>query len=281
MLGGRLRQLHRPAAGQDIPDQKLRPPAETGAHADGALQASAGAAWDPFAPKRGIRRYIGPKRVLLGSLYAGLIGLVWYLRSQGQLTPEILFAYINDYPITAPAVFIAVYALSVMLMIPTLPLNLAAGVLWGAMWGGIFATAGSVLGAVGAFLIARSILGQPLAKRFDNRMLTWLQNELETQGWRVVAFTRINPVFPSSPLNFVFGLTSIGFFTYAWSSLAFLFPPTLAFAVIGYEAGIFVLQGETADLVRTILIVSGVIALLVMARVATKVLLHDKVKSPS
>ena len=226
-------------------------------------------------------RYIGPKRVLLGTLYAVLIGLVWYLRSQGQLTPEFLFAYINDYPITAPAVFVAVYALSVMLMIPTLPLNLAAGVLWGAMWGRIFATAGSVVGAVGAFLIARSILGRPLAHRFDNRMVKWLQNELQTQGWRVVAFTRINPVFPPGPLIFVFGLTSIRFFTYAWSSLIFLFPPTLAFAVIGHETGIFVLQGETADLIRTILIVSGVIALLVMARVATKAIFHDKRESPS
>lgn len=259
---------------------KVKPGArvEAGSDTESISRLSATSSWSPFAHKRGIRRYLGPKRVLVGGLYASLIGLAWYLREHGELDLERLVAFISAYPLTAPGLFIAAYALLVLLMIPTLPLNLAAGILWGPLWGGLLATAGSGLGAIGAFVISRTILGQLLAHRLDNRMVTWLQDELETKGWRVVAFTRINPVFPSSPLNFLFGLTSIRLSTYTWSTVAFLFPPTLAFAVIGHEAGKFVLKGETADLIRTILIVSGVIVLLVMARVATKAIFHDKRK---
>jgi len=247
--------------------------------ADGVSCLSPRATWNPFTHKRGLRRYIGLKRIVLGSLFAGFIGLAWYLRQEGHLNPELLFTFISNYPLMAPLIFIAFYVLALLVMLPTLPLNLGAGILWGPVWGGLIATAGSGLGAIAAFAIARTTLGQPLAQRLDNRMLAWLQNELETKGWYIVAFTRINPVFPSGPLNFVFGLTSIRFLTYTWSSLAFLFPPTLAFAMIGYEVSDFVLEGEMADLIRTILIVSAVITFMILSRIATKLIIRNKDKA--
>ncbi len=49
-----------------------------------------------------------------------------------------------------------------------------------------------------------------------------------------------------------------------------MFPPTLAFAVIGSEMGSFLVEGRIADLVSTALIVSGAITLLVLARVCIR-----------
>ena len=240
---------------------------------------SARANWNPFTHNRGLYRYIGPKRVVLGALFAGLIGLAWYLRQQGHVNPEFLFTFISNYPLMAPLIFVGFYALSVLLMVPTLPLNLGAGILWGALWGGLIATAGSGLGAIGSFAIVRTTLGQPLAQRFDNRFVVWLQNELETKGWKVVAFTRLNPVFPSGPLNFVFGLTSICFSTYIWSSLAFIFPPALAFAIIGHEVRDFVLEGEKADLVKSIIIVSAGVTLVIIRCIVTKLIIRNNHKA--
>jgi uncharacterized membrane protein YdjX (TVP38/TMEM64 family) len=240
---------------------------------------SARADWNPFTHNRGLYRYIGPKRVVLVALFAGFIGLAWYLRQQGHLNPEFLFTLISNYPLMAPLIFIGFYALSVLFMVPTLPLNLGAGILWGAVWGSLIATAGSGLGAIGAFAIVRTTLGQPLAHRFDNRMVAWLQNEFETKGWNIVAFTRINPVFPSGPLNFVFGLTSIRFSTYIWSSLAFIFPPALAFAVIGHEVRDFVLEGEMADLIKSIIIVSAGVTLIIISCIVTKLIIHNNHKA--
>lgn len=240
-----------------------------------------GATRNYFSDKHGLRRYIGPKRIVLSTLLIGFIGLAWYLRQQGHFNSELLFKFITKHSLTAPLIFIAFYGLSILLMFPTLPLNLGAGFLWGPIWGSLIAMVGSCLGAIGAFTIARTAIGQPLSYRFDNRMVAWLQNELEDKGWKIVAFTRINPVFPSGPLNFIFGLTSIRFSTYTWSSLVFLFPLTLAFAIIGYEVSDFVLEGEMGDLVRTILIVSAVVTLIVLLRVATKLITHIQLKKLS
>lgn len=228
--------------------------------------------------KEGIRRYIGPKRIVFSSLLFCLIGVAWYLRQHGHLNPKALFEFIGDYPLMAPFIFIAFYALALLVMIPTLPFNLGAGMLWGPFWGSLIAMSGSGLGVICAFTIARSTIGQPFATRFDNRAITWLQNELEIKGWKVVAFTRINPIFPSGPLNFIFGLTSISFVTYIWSSIVFLIPLTVAFAIIGHEVSNFVIEGEVGDLVKTLLIISAVITSIVLFRVFTKLL--TQIKNP-
>ena len=265
---------------QDVTDLMKCANGSTSSDADAVSRLSARETWNPFTHKHGLRRYIEPKRIVLAVLFAGLIALAWYLRQQGYLNPELLLTFISNYPLMAPLIFIAFYALAFLLMVPTLPFNLGAGILWGPVWGGLIATAGSVLGAIGAFAIARTTLGQPLAQRFDNRMVAWLQNEFETKGWHIVAFTRMSPVFPSSLLSFVLGLTSIRFSTYTWSSLAFLFPPALAFAIIGHEVSGFVLEGKMADLIRTILIVSAVITLMIIASIATRLIIRNNHKSP-
>jgi len=223
-----------------------------------------------------MRRYIGPKRIVFSTLLFCLIGLAWYLRQKGYLNLKILIEFISDYPLMAPFIFIAFYALALLVMIPTLPLNLGAGMLWGPLWGSLISMAGSSLGVICAFIIARSTIGQLFANRFDNITITWLQNELKTKGWKIVAFTRINPIFPSGPLNFIFGLTSISFATYIWSSIVFLFPLTVAFAIIGHEVSNFVIEGEVGDLVRTLLVVSAVITSIVLIRIFTKLLTHIK-----
>ena len=60
-----------------------------------------------------------------------------FLISEGKfLYPQTLFEFLNTHPKLAPAAFIAVYVMMTLLLLPTLPLNLGAGFLWGPYWGG-------------------------------------------------------------------------------------------------------------------------------------------------
>ena len=222
------------------------------------------------------RRFLGPKQIVLGALLALLAGLGWYLRQEGHLDPEFLIGFARNHPVVAPLAFIALSALAFFLMIPTLPLNLGAGVLWGPFWGGVIATAGGSLGAVAAFVAARTAVGQPFVRRFDNALVAWLQEELQARGWHIVAFARLSSVLPSGPISFGFGLTSIRFYTYTWASVVFFFPPAVAFATIGHELGGIVLEGEIENLVNRALIISGAITLVILAGVAAKVMINRK-----
>jgi uncharacterized membrane protein YdjX (TVP38/TMEM64 family) len=210
------------------------------------------------------------KHILLLILFFGLIIVAWYLRQYGYFSPEQILELKLKHPIIAPVIYIACHVIAMLLMIPTLPFNLGAGVLWGPFWGGVVSTFGGGIGALIAFIIARSAIGQPLAKKFDNRIIVWMQKEFDEKGWRIVAFSRINPVLPSSILNYVFGITSIRFSTYAWATIVFLFIPSLAISIIGHEIGSFALAGKIADISRTVIIIAAAVTFLLIIRLLMK-----------
>jgi uncharacterized membrane protein YdjX (TVP38/TMEM64 family) len=202
-----------------------------------------------------------PKMFLV---YIAVISLAWGIRQAGGLDLGDYFNLVDEYPVIAPVLFVITYALLVAILIPTLPVNLAAGVLWGGIWGGILATLGSALGAVLAFLLARTSLGKPFAQKYDNRLMNWITRQIDQNSWKVVAFVRLNPAFPSGPVNFIFGLTSINVSTYSYATLLFLFPPSIGVALIGAEAGNILLQGKSLDLLRILsMTLVGVLILLV------------------
>lgn len=220
--------------------------------------------------KQGLRRFLGPKRVALLILSLLTISFAWHLHSRGLLEPTVLVQLLEEYPLSSTAIFAVLYAVSVIGALPTLPLNLAAGLFWGPLWGGLIASLGASLGAVCAFFAARILLGQPLARRFDNSLVAWMQQELNAKGWRFIAFLRLNPVFPTGPLNYILGLTSINAVTYAWATMVFLLPPSLAVAWIGYEMGTFVIDGEVADFIKTIIGISAAVTILFAIRYVAK-----------
>jgi uncharacterized membrane protein YdjX (TVP38/TMEM64 family) len=194
------------------------------------------------------------KRLAAALLLIVVMSLAWYLRGFVHFKPEEWIAFVRQEPVAAPFLFVLVYAAGVTLFLPCLPLNLVAGVLWGPVEGSTVAIAGSFLGALAAFLLARGALGQPLSRKFGSQYVTWLQDEFQRHGWKVVAFVRLNPIFPG-PVNYVFGLTSIDFRSYAWASAAFLTPPTIAFAVLGDFMGSMALTGSVQNLRNTLLLV--------------------------
>jgi uncharacterized membrane protein YdjX (TVP38/TMEM64 family) len=216
----------------------------------------------PSFGKTGLRRFIGPKRILILVLLAVCVAAALYLRKQGWLDPSAIRDLIDRYPVTAPIVFALFYGIAKLSALPTLPFNLAAGLFWGPVLGGFYSTSGTLFGAIVSFWLARSVLGQPLAHRFNNRVIAEIQREFDAKGWMFLAFVRLNPIFPTGVLNYLLALTSVDTFTYAWTTFVFILPPSIAVAWIGYSLGTFVMQGEIADTMRAILAVSAAITIL-------------------
>lgn len=131
----------------------------------------------------------------------------------------------------APAAFIAVYGISACLMFPGLPVTVLGGVIFGPLWGTVYVAVGATLGAALAFLIAR-YLGRDLIKgMLGEGRLRELYRKTEEQGWKIVAFTRLVPIFPYNFLNYAFGLTGIGFVSYVAASFVFMLPGVVAYVV--------------------------------------------------
>ncbi|MBF0177666.1 MAG: VTT domain-containing protein, partial [Magnetococcales bacterium] len=91
----------------------------------------------------------------------------------------------------------------------------------------------AVLGAGIAFLIARHLAGEWVARRAGG-MAGRLLAGVEAEGWRFVAFVRLVPIFPFNLLNYALGLTRIRFAPYLLASLICMAPGGLAYAWLGY-----------------------------------------------
>jgi uncharacterized membrane protein YdjX (TVP38/TMEM64 family) len=171
--------------------------------------------------------------VLLGVLGA-VIALAWFYGDYASAR-EIhhLVARMGAW---APAVFIFLYALAPVLLVPGLPFDLAAGVLFGPVWGTVFASIGSTAGATAALLVART-LGRDWAQRRVSGRLARITAGVEAQGWRFVAFARLIPVIPFNLLNFALGLTRIGLVPYVVASFIFMLPATAIYVYAGWAAG--------------------------------------------
>lgn len=149
------------------------------------------------------------------------------------LDQERLSEWIDSFGIWGPVVYIVFYTFAPSLMLPGLPITVIGGVLFGPVWGIVYASTGGTLGAGVAFLVSR-YMGREWVEGFlKGRSSRWqeLDEEVERQGWKIVAFTRLIPLFPFNMLNYAFGLTRIKFSHYLAASYVFMMPGAAAYVV--------------------------------------------------
>ena len=188
-------------------------------------------------------------RWLLGLALVSVIGLAVAWRDRFDVAA--LQTWVESAGSAAPLVFIALYAAATVLFLPGSVITLAAGVLFGPVWGTLWSLTGATLGAALAFLIARYLGGDWIARRAGPR-LSRLNEGVAAEGWRFIAFVRLVPLFPFNLLNYALGLTRIAFLPYVLASALFMLPGALAFTWLGY-AGREALSGGEGT-VRAILI---------------------------
>ena len=170
-------------------------------------------------------------RILLLGVIAAMI-LVFRLTGAARyLDQETLRQGIEGYGALGPFVYMLIYALAPSLLLPGLPLTIAGGILFGPFWGVIYAITGATIGACIAFLVARYIARDWVERKLRSPKWRRLDEGVEKHGWKVVAFTRIIPLFPFNLLNYAFGLTRIKFLHYAVATFFCMLPACIAFIV--------------------------------------------------
>ena len=168
--------------------------------------------------------------IFLTLLVAAVAGV--HLSGAAQyLQQDRLRELIAGYGALAPAIYILIYALAPVLLLPGLPITIAGGILFGPFWGVVYTIAGSTIGASLAFLVARYVARDWVAARLTGPKWEKLDSEVAQHGWKVVAFTRLIPAFPFNLLNYAFGLTKVPFVHYVVASFVCMLPACIAFIV--------------------------------------------------
>lgn len=131
-----------------------------------------------------------------------------------------------------PFLFVLVYAVLTVLLVPGSPLTVAAGVLFGPYLGTGLVVVGATLGATGAFLWGRR-LGRRAVARLTGDRFERVDDWLRHRGLLAVLYVRLVPVLPFNLLNPTAGITDITLRDFVVGTAIGIVPGTFAYAALG------------------------------------------------
>ncbi|PLX93148.1 MAG: hypothetical protein C0619_04900 [Desulfuromonas sp.] len=142
---------------------------------------------------------------------------------------EKLRVLIEGYGMLAPIIYMAIYCIAPALFLPGLPISIVGAILFGPVMGVAYTISSASVGACVAFLVSRYLARGWIESKLKSPRWRHLDEQVQKHGWKMVAFTRLIPLFPFNLLNYAFGLTRVKFSHYALATLLFMLPGTIAF----------------------------------------------------
>jgi uncharacterized membrane protein YdjX (TVP38/TMEM64 family) len=108
-----------------------------------------------------------------------------------------------------------------VLLLPGGVLCVGGGFFFGLWWGFFIVLLGNSIAAAISFGISRWLGGRWLQRqRAANPLLGVLKKAVERDAWKIIFLTQLHPLFPTSLLNYLYGLTPIRFGPYMfWTTI--------------------------------------------------------------
>ncbi|MCT2593996.1 VTT domain-containing protein [Streptomyces sp. N2-109] len=136
----------------------------------------------------------------------------------------------------AIALFALAYGSCTTAFVPRPFLNLAAGAVFGAQSGTVAALAGTVLGSAMAFGLGRLLGQDALRPLLRARMLTALDRQLSTHGFRSMLVIRLMPGVPFVASNYGAAVSRMSWTAFLTATALGSIPNTAAYVLAGSRA---------------------------------------------
>lgn len=192
--------------------------------------------------------------------------VLWQTGSLATLVNgEELQARVGRLGILGPFAVVGLIALAIVFTpVPSAPIALAAGALYGHLWGTLYVAGGAEIGALLAFFIARLVGYEVLQRRFGDRLsLGLLGSQNALTG--IVFVSRLLPFISFDLVSYAAGLTPLTVWRFALATLAGIVPASFLLAHFGKEIA-------SADATRMVISVLA-LGLITLVPVAVKALL--------
>lgn len=149
------------------------------------------------------------------------------------LNPDRVAAHLHAAGPLAPVVFILLMAGAVVISpIPSLPLDVAAGVTFGVLPGTVYAVLGAEIGAILSFLIGRA-LGREALIRLFRTDVRFCEHCSDRHLAMFVFLSRLVPIISFDLISYGAGLTNMSLLVFAVATLLGMIPGTLAMTSLG------------------------------------------------
>jgi uncharacterized membrane protein YdjX (TVP38/TMEM64 family) len=141
--------------------------------------------------------------------------------------------WVNGWGNYAVLLYAGIFAVAAILMIPCMPLTIAAGIFLGWLKGVTAVMLGTALAAGCCFLLSRYFAREKLADKLRHlSKFAAIDRAIAQEGWKIVILLRMLPV-PFGLSNYLYGLTAISFGHYMFATLAGMFHGNAIFVYLG------------------------------------------------
>ena len=174
--------------------------------------------------------YLGLLIIVLPGIYFILVnsGLAELLSKQA-----LLISKVKDLGIYGPLLIIGLMILAIVFNpLPSAPVALAAGALYGHTIGTVYIVIGAGTGAIVAFIIARKA-GYELASKYLGDNLSLGRFSSQNAMTAIIFTSRLIPFMSFDLVSYAAGLTSIKLWRFALATILGLMPVSFALAHLG------------------------------------------------
>jgi uncharacterized membrane protein YdjX (TVP38/TMEM64 family) len=144
--------------------------------------------------------------------------------------------------------FPLLFAVCNILLLPGGILSVGGGFFFGLWWGFVIVLVGNSIGAAISFSLSRWLGRRWFRRRLSGEpMLRILEPAVQREGWKIIFLSQLHPFFPTSLLNYLYGLTRIPFRVYmVWASIGRA-PGLFVYVYLGTlgQFGLNVARGKT------------------------------------
>ena len=158
----------------------------------------------------------------------------------GGINPAQLQTWLRQAGIWAPILYIIIYIIATILILPSTALNLTGGAIFGPWMGTLWTSIAAVIAAVVAFSFTRTVGREWVAQKLAGRWQA-MDAEIRQGGLFYMFAIRLLPIIPYGLVNFAAGLTSVSFRDYIWGTVLGTLPGVLPFVLLG-SSGLRALQ---------------------------------------
>ena len=218
------------------------------------------------------RRMSLVKKIIIAFLIIDVIAAIVFLPFRDWFVH--FEEYVKGLGSVGPIAVALVYVVTTVLFIPGSAITIGAGTLFGLKTGFFVVLVGANLGALCAFLLARTLLRGKVTKWAEgNAKFRSLDRAIGSQGFKMVFLSRLSPAFPFNLLNYLLGLTAVRTGSYVVANLLGMLPGILLYVYIGAAAR-DALAGQTdgsTDFYQQILKYVGLLATVAVVVIVTRV----------